>query len=315
MIWVLWMLLLVLLGTTVGYWMDWLLTGRHLLRDPLDLLRYHLHPAESWDRRWARNPRRSDILVCLTTTPSRISRIDKTLRSLMAQSVAPLRIRLHLPLASRREGREYVLPDWIWRLRSLEVVTCDDLGPATKLLPALRDLPPQQELLIIDDDALYPPTMIEDLLLARAACPDCALGLSGWVVPPDLTDRPESPWSVITQSPPSPLLATRQKAMRPVDVLRGCDGYLVRPEFFDPILFASGGREAAAVTADDVWISANCRAPKLVIPARRMPFFSLRDWFYFERTALHRLNNPGGRGNLANTALIRKYADRWMCAG
>jgi hypothetical protein len=101
----------------------------------------------------------------------------------------------------------------------------------------------------------------------------------------------------------------------PVDILRGCDAYLVRPRYFN--LEAVGDYRAAppaARWADDVWISAHCQAPKTVIPARRMPFYCLRDWFFFERTALHRLNNPPEPDRRANTILIRYFAGRWLCS-
>jgi hypothetical protein len=291
------------------------ITGRSLIPDILDSLRLEGRSLESWDAACAENPHRADIIVCLTSTPARLPRLDRTLKSLMAQSTVPLRIRLHIPRVSIREGRPYKIPPRLSALRSVEIVRCDDLGPVTKLLPALRDLPPDQAILIVDDDSLYPPTMIADFSRALGELPAQALALSGHVVPPDLTDRPDTLWSLVTQQPPAAVLATRQRVPVPVDILRGCDGYLVRPRFFNLEAISDyRGAPPAARWVDDVWISAHCLAPKYVTPARRMPFYSLRDWFFFERSALHRLNNPPDADRRANTVLIRFFARHWMCS-
>ena len=311
---------LVLLGVVgaailVGTRIYRFILGRSLFLDLWDSLRLDWRSLAAWDARWTENTDRANIVVCLTSTPARLARADKTLKSLMAQSKAPLRIRLHIPWASLREGRPYEIPPRFTALRSVEVVRCDDLGPATKLIPALRDLPPNQPLLIVDDDSIYPSTMIEDFCRALGDLSDQALALSGWVVPTDLTDRPDTAWSLIRERPPAAIHATRRRASFPVDIMRACDGYLVRPCFFD-LAAIEDYRVAppAARWVDDVWISAHCQAPKYVIPARRMPFFSLRDWRFFERNALNRMNNPPDPDQRANTILIRYFARRWLCS-
>lgn len=218
-----------------------------------------------------------------------------------------------MPEASLRERCPYTIPKTLANLRSLDIVRCDDLGPVTKLVPALDDFPPDQDILIVDDDTLYPPTMIEDFVKARIKFPVQALSSSGWRIPPDLTDRPDTLWSKLRERPPAVILGTRHKIPVPVDILRGCDGYLVRPGFFNVGTIQDfSSAPPAARWVDDVWISAECSAEKIVIPTRRMPFFFLSDWIFFERSSLHRTNNSVHPDLRANTILIRFFASRWV---
>ena len=79
--------------------------GERLLHD----LWYEFHLARTdiaaLDRACAAAPERSDIIVSLTTIPSRIGFLADTLKSLLAQTRVPREIRLNLPAFSVRENR------------------------------------------------------------------------------------------------------------------------------------------------------------------------------------------------------------------
>jgi hypothetical protein len=288
------------------------LTGRELLADAFDYVRLCSRTLKTWDRYCRNNPRQTTAVICLTTTPTRLPRIESTLKSLMYQTVAPRSIQLHIPAHSLREGRPYHIPEQLLELASVEVVSCEDFGPATKLIPALYTFSPDQLLIVVDDDTLYPPTMVEDFLRAQAIAPDTALALSGSIVPADLTDRPDTLWSILFEHAPTPLRASRSRIARRIDILRGCDGYLVQPRFFDRMALSDyTSAPSAAIWADDVWISVHCQAAKVVIPARRMPFYWVLDWFFFDRNALYRQNNRGNPEVWANTILYRHFAGSW----
>ena len=120
-------------------------SGRRLWLDLRDKLRMRMRSVQRGDDRNSANPHRSDIIVCLTTLPSRMARIDGTLKSLLFQTKAPRSIRIHLPSISKREGTPYDVPQWLRDLKAVEIIECgDDYGPATKLVPALLDLPADQ---------------------------------------------------------------------------------------------------------------------------------------------------------------------------
>jgi hypothetical protein len=304
-----------LLAAAIGARAYNLCTGRDVLLDARDKARLSRRTVAQWAEFYARNPRRSDIIVCLTTTPSRITRLEGTLKSLLYQSRRPHRIRLHIPAFSRREQRAYTIPAYLETLSPVDIVRCADDGPATKLIPALQTLPPQQKILVVDDDRLYPPHLVDEFDRWSNACPRLALGVSGWRAPANLMDRPLMWVDNLLQIPPEPVKSTRLREKKPVDVLQGYTGYLVRPEFFDVERVADYTRAPeAAFYVDDVWISAHCRAPKYVFPARRHCFISRRDWPLFDRTALYRINGQGDPEKRNNTIMLRYFKDCWLCA-
>lgn len=152
--------------------------GETLLADLLRARRLASLDLTVLDRR-AAGLARGPAVVTLTTIPSRIELIAMTLKSLLDQTVLPARIRLNVPYHSRRENRDYQIPGWLEGLQMVEIVRCDDFGPATKLFPTLGDAAADDPLVVVDDDRLYPPGFIADLTAAAARDPDSAQALSG----------------------------------------------------------------------------------------------------------------------------------------
>lgn len=298
-------------GATFAY--DYL-TGRNLVRDNLDRLRLSARSLSQWDAYCAQRAPANDLLVCLTTTPSRVHTLGPTLTSLLAQCSRPARIRLHLPEVSKRERRRYDVPDFLSRLQCVEVVRTEDVGPATKLLPALRTESSDQPILVVDDDKLYPPDFVGHFAAAMAQTPGVAWGSSGWIVPEDLTDRPTTLRSNLLMLPPVPTKATRIRAPKQVDVLQGYSGYLVRPRFFDlERVFDYSQAPEAAFFVDDVWISAHLRVPKYVLPSDRYCFEVLRHRGLNARTSISLHNRGGGDPSLRhNTIMIRHLKHAWL---
>jgi hypothetical protein len=144
-----------------------MLEGEDLVHDVVDETRLARLDLRCLDERWAVSDVRSEMVVSLTTTPSRLPLIESTLKSLLRQSRPPAEIRLNLPAYSRREERPYVVPAWLDGLRSVRIVACEDRGPATKLLPSLEALPPDRPILVVDDDRIYHRDLIADLERAR----------------------------------------------------------------------------------------------------------------------------------------------------
>src|SRR5262249_53954025 len=129
------------------------------------------------------NPR---VVISLTTTPSRITRLGPTLRSLLAQDYPPTAICLAVPRRSLRENRTYTVPVALTRHATITVIDSErDWGPATKLLPMLRAERERPETLIIavDDDNIYPREMVSTFVHFSSTLPDAALCFRGWRVP------------------------------------------------------------------------------------------------------------------------------------
>lgn len=291
------------------------LEGETLLADLRDEIRLSRQSLAEMDVVWAANPDRSAVVVSLTTIPSRLPFIAPTIKSLLRQNPAPARIILNLPAVCLREGAPYVVPDFLKGLSALEIHTCPDLGPATKLLPSLVRLPASQPVMVVDDDRIYHPSVLGDLLAHSRAMPGAALGLSGWNAPPDLTDRPTTLWSNLMMLAPAPVRARRLRRAVQVDILQGFSAYLVRPDQFDlAALTRYDGAPAAARLVDDVWIAAHCKAPRFVCPARRSNYQPKLLRRRFRRTSLGLINRgPGGHENRSNSIMLRHLSGLWLC--
>lgn len=301
----------------IGVWVHDYFEGERLLADQWDLLGLRRTPLSEFDARWAANPRKSDVIVSLTTVPSRIDQIDDTLKSLMRQTRAPAEIRLYVPERCEREGTAYDIPERLRALSAVRICACEDWGPATKIIPALSSLDPDRLLIAVDDDRIYAATLVEDLERNALRSPEAAFGMSGWVVPADLVDRPNTPWLHFSRTPPAPIKAIWIKRPFEVDVLEGHAGYLVRPRFFDLVRLRDYSKApACARLVDDVWISAHCGRPKFVIPARRANFGAKDKYRFHFRTGIDRINRGDGPPERRNNTILLKYlGDVWRVGG
>jgi len=235
----------------------WALSGPPPLEAPRGPLR--LPGSEGHERVW----------ISLTTLPGRIEQIERTVLSLVGQSVPFDEVVISVPERSEREGVEYPMPSWLQdlvlnrtqppRVRVRRVL--EDYGPATKLIPSVMeaqlDLKGENVLvLVVDDDTLYPPRLLETLLEWHRRLPDAALAFSGWPV----TKHFRYPhWSENYLVYGNELLAPH-----PVSVVRGNCGYLVSTRMFDSSLW-EGYQDAppGAFFMDDVWISGRLAAAKV----------------------------------------------------
>lgn len=117
------------------------------------------------------------LTVSLTSIPPRFPGIGATLASLRAQDGVG-----HIVLTLPRTYREFPgpftpppLPDGV-ELRWTDT----DLGPATKLLPFADVAPPDQPILICDDDWAYGSGWAAGFAAAHAAAPAAALAASSF---------------------------------------------------------------------------------------------------------------------------------------
>jgi hypothetical protein len=125
---------------------------------------------------------RAAVFVSVTTLPSRIGRLRPTLDSLRAQTLPPDRILVCLPPRSVREGAAYALPPWLDPPPpGVEVVRSEqDHGPGTKLLGCLPRVPPDACLIVVDDDMVYKPFLVERLYRAQLARRDAPFSFCVW---------------------------------------------------------------------------------------------------------------------------------------
>ncbi|MEL7114156.1 MAG: glycosyltransferase family 2 protein [Pseudomonadota bacterium] len=212
------------------------------------------------------------LVFTLSSVPPRFAKIGPVLESLAAQAVD--RVLLYIPQSYRR------FPDWDGTLPAvpsgIEIMRCpDDLGPATKVLPAARDFEGQNvDILFADDDHIYGPGWAASFPPIKARHPNAVIAQGGWqadayadsTMVRDLSPRAVRRWRVtdvefqlrylvqdITQG--RDLTAPPRRVFKRsgyVDVFEGYAGVLVRPNMFDdsfydipPVLWG----------VDDVWLS------------------------------------------------------------
>jgi hypothetical protein len=305
------------IAALAGYGLFCRVEGREPLREFLFELSLRRVTLQELDAQAARQTR-SDLMVGLTTIPSRLPFLLPTLKSLLSQEVLPEKIVLHIPLESRREGTRYELPTELMNLQMVEIRRCEDTGPATKILPSLMESHPDQRIVAVDDDRLYRPTFLKRLVDASEQNPDAAVGCMGLKVPLNRVDDRKGFLGRTLDGlrfQPGVSLRGSRLSDQPmeVDILHGYGGFLVRPRFFD--LDTLGDMKEAPEAAwmeDDTWFAAHCHAPKLIVPGRpdSFPRYFHRRVFSRSRLGLH--NRGGADPTLRNTSILMgMYSHRW----
>ena len=124
------------------------------------------------------------MLICVCTSqPHTVSGALKAISSQLRQTVPPDRILWFLPYRNLRLGIDYPdVPAWARSIPSLEIVRCQDYGPATKFVPLLdrADVQPRDNIVIFDDDREYDERSIERLLRSQRQCPHKRASFGFW---------------------------------------------------------------------------------------------------------------------------------------
>ena len=139
---------------------------------------------------WLAFRNRPPVYVTLTTLPERITtrHFRDVVNSLRAQTV-PAHLQINIPW--QVQGKSYDVPDWLSQIAN--IVRCQDIGPATKLLGGLGQLPDNSLVVVVDDDIVYRPQMIERLVRQWRKSPNAvcanqvgehgeAMGFAGYLI-------------------------------------------------------------------------------------------------------------------------------------
>jgi hypothetical protein len=118
------------------------------------------------------------IVVSLTTSPKRIYFLDPLIRCLETQTVKPDMVVLNLPHVFKRTNEMFdKIPDFIENSQPfVKINRCEDIGPATKIIPT-RSLfeDPETIIISVDDDIQYRDNFIETLLKYERMAPDAVI--------------------------------------------------------------------------------------------------------------------------------------------
>jgi hypothetical protein len=120
-------------------------------------------------------PRR--IVVSMTTSPKRINEIFKVIENLEHQTIRPDLYFINLPRFFKRDGSRFSEIPVSLINDKIIINICDDIGPATKIIPTCKhkDIKDTDIIFSVDDDIFYPPEILEIFLKAHILYPDCVI--------------------------------------------------------------------------------------------------------------------------------------------
>jgi len=227
-------------------------------------------------------------IISLSSIPPRFPFLKESLETLVSQNTVD-EVRLYIPRKYRR------FPEYDGALPEVPegVTVCqieEDLGPATKILPACKDFSGEDvQILFCDDDLIYHQNWAKRLFDIQEKRPNEAVATYGRAIHPNLKHT-----SHVTKSPsakgikverdivyrakrvfskvfhiPAPLWRPILRAGY-IDMLFGVGGVVVRPHFFDDEAFIIPDESFAV---DDVWLSAQLAKNNVPIYCPwRLPF-------------------------------------------
>ena len=215
------------------------------------------------------------IIVTLTTIPPRFPNLLRKLASLERQTVKPDQVEIYIPRKYRRFPDADIqlpkLPSW-----ASVVQIEEDMGPATKILPAAKKWRGEDvDLLLCDDDRIEDPQWISRFALARQERPKDIICEVAWNVDERFG------WTHKTQDLPRAKLAKNRgrtldyklKKLLTLglyqppfqmyetsgysDIFMGVHGALVPPQAFHEDAWTIPD---IVWTVDDVWLSGMAKA-------------------------------------------------------
>ena len=182
------------------------------------------------------------LIVSLTSYAPRFPTLALTLRCLLCQSVRPDRTILWV--APEDEPK---LPQDVLKLQKsgLEIRTTRDIGPFTKIIPALQAFP-EATIATADDDVCYWRTWLEELTIAWSGARNEIVchRANGIALDAEGRPRPYSEWPMGVSS-----------KGKSIDILpTGVEGVLYPPGSLSPAVLDSKTFLQACPRADDVWL-------------------------------------------------------------
>eukprot|EP00747_Dinoflagellata_sp_TGD_P032894 gnl/TRDRNA2_/TRDRNA2_136277_c1_seq3.p1 gnl/TRDRNA2_/TRDRNA2_136277_c1~~gnl/TRDRNA2_/TRDRNA2_136277_c1_seq3.p1 ORF type:complete len:388 (+),score=27.71 gnl/TRDRNA2_/TRDRNA2_136277_c1_seq3:51-1214(+) len=293
-------------------------------------------PLNTHMKNWpAINKRQTDpkIVISLTTVPEmfkggKVTMLSKTLNSLLNQTVAADAIELNLPSYSARLGKYgkperdlpkginvYYTEDWLTLTNIIPTVQrakmniSAERGAVTKRPIAWKESQSHETLVIVvDDDKVYPPSLVEDHLRAFRERPSSASTCRGYKLPSH--HHLSSGWDELRHSAFGHKLGSHVR----VACVTGSDSWSAPVSLFTKGLWMDladghGPQEMALKLMNDVWVSGQLskhNIPKYAIPCRQECW----DTGVSKRFGVAS-NDTGGTRRLMNNVVVTYFAKAW----
>lgn len=199
------------------------------------------HPSEKYGLN--RKQRKEKIVVSLTSFPGRIDTLWITIESILRQSVKPDKIILWLA-ESQFDGLKS-LPGslLILQKRGLTIRFCDDLRSHKKYFYTMQEYP-DDLVVLLDDDMIYPLDTIEKLIKLHHKYPADICTITGQVIVPG---KLPSQWR-------NPMLSEKFEHSDELQVFSG-SGSLYPPHAVHKDAFDKKKMQGVCPYADDLWLT------------------------------------------------------------
>ncbi len=201
----------------------------------------------------------SRIVVSLTTVPSRVASLHRTLDSLHRQDLVPDAIELNIPRQYSRRDMGHIAAADLPKGCAL-FLQDEDLGPATKVLPTVARYRGQDVMIVYcDDDHEYDPGWLRRLVSVAQRHPEAVVAEScvssrRWET--QLRWKRKGPLYRAGRAASLGMWKPMRRDHHHCDVAEGLGGVLIRPHFIDAVGFDIPGPHWAV---DDVWLSGICQ--------------------------------------------------------
>ena len=204
------------------------------------------------------------MIISLTTIPPRINYLEPVIGSLKRQTIKPSKILIWIPKEyTDKWGKihTYTIPTFLKNDNLIEIIECEDYGPATKFLHAIKNLDKDEEFIVVDDDTIYSEYMIENLsYFPEIDAPKAIKGVY-------FEDGARKNKKIKLDHHSN---ATRTIGL--AEIICGCDGYTLKPKFFNEKIFKIPEEYKKC---DDIWLSGFLTAQKIkkyIVPCRLLSY-------------------------------------------
>lgn len=186
-------------------------------------------------------PVAAGVVVSLTTFPARVNSVWIAVESILRQSVLPERVVIVLA-ADEFEG--IALPSRLTRSGRVELLWVKRNTRSYKKYIPVRRKYPDAVIVTADDDVMYPPSWLSDLLNEHKASPSHIIGTRGAEILIDEWGRPGpyQDWPGASRTTPSDLV-----------FLKGDGGILYPPRSLPALALDEDLALRLCPTTDDVW--------------------------------------------------------------
>lgn len=240
-----------------------------------------------------------EIIVSLTTFPARIKMVWITIATIMNQTYKPKRIILWLDREQFPNGAG--IPNKIKALqkRGLEIRFCEDLKPHKKYFYTMKENP-EEIVVTIDDDVLYPENHLEQLWKLHLKYPDAVCCQYAHRIRYDEKGQfaAYEKWDSSNGEDGIPTLQ-----IMPV----GCGGVLYPPHLLDEELFNKEAIQKLCLMMDDLWLKSMA-----VLHGTKAVMYNDVSLIYFDvlgtrKSGLQHSNAGEKKNDVAIKAIVNEY--------